>query len=120
MDSKWAPIVLSPDGQVLDGRTRLNACIRSGATFDTLIVQGVDIAAFETIDSVRKRTLADVLPMRKEPRSSARRSAQFDCVAGPSGTSLKGRYMLLSGISHKRLDIGELRAIGQAELNNQP
>jgi hypothetical protein len=69
-DGRWtpngAPIVLSPDGQVLDGRTRLNACIRSGAPFDTLIVQGVDIAAFETIDSVRKRTLADILSMRKE------------------------------------------------------
>jgi hypothetical protein len=69
-DGRWtlngAPIVLSADGQVLDGRTRLSACIRSGTFFDTLIVQGVDIAAFETIDSVRKRTLADVLSMREE------------------------------------------------------
>lgn len=74
-DGRWilngSPIVLSSDGQVLDGRARLDACARSNAPFDTLVIQGVDIKAFETIDSIRKRTLADVLSMRKEKHGRA-------------------------------------------------
>ncbi len=61
-----APIVLSSSGQVLDGRMRLTACLRSEATFDTLVVRGISEDAFETMDAVRKRTLADVLSIRKE------------------------------------------------------
>jgi hypothetical protein len=70
-----APIILSPDGQILDGRARLLACVRSGSSFDTLIVQGVSIDAFETIDAVRKRTLADILSMRHELHGRALGSA---------------------------------------------
>jgi hypothetical protein len=56
-----APIVLSSDGSLLDGRARLHACVKSGAPFQALVVKGVSSSAFETIDSVRKRTLADIL-----------------------------------------------------------
>jgi hypothetical protein len=70
-----APIVLSQDGQVLDGRARLRACVSAGSSFETLIVQGVSIDTFETIDSVRKRTLADVLAMRHEIHGRALASA---------------------------------------------
>jgi hypothetical protein len=61
-----APIVLTADGTLLDGRARLLACIRSGSPFDTLVIRGVSPEAFETIDAVRKRTLADILSIRKE------------------------------------------------------
>ncbi|WP_152664009.1 hypothetical protein [Sphingomonas sp. SRS2] len=74
-DGRWAlngaPIVFSGDGQLLDGRARLNACVRSGATFESLIIEGIDVTAFETIDAVRKRTLADVLSMREEHHGRA-------------------------------------------------
>lgn len=61
-----APIVLSSQGSLLDGRARLHACVKSGASFQTLVVRGVSSSAFETIDSIRKRTLADVLSIRSE------------------------------------------------------
>lgn len=74
-EGRWAlngaPIVLSADGRLLDGRARLTACVRSDAAFDTLVVQGVEFDAFETIDAVRKRTLADVLSMRQESHGRA-------------------------------------------------
>jgi hypothetical protein len=74
-ESRWslngAPIVFSTDGYLLDGRARLTACVRSSAPFETLVIEGVDISAFETIDSVRKRTLADVLSMREETHGRA-------------------------------------------------
>jgi hypothetical protein len=69
-DGRWvlngAPVVFSDDGRVLDGRHRLLACVQSGASFDTLIVEGISAGSYETIDAVRKRTLADVLAIRNE------------------------------------------------------
>lgn len=61
-----APIVFATDGTLLDGRARLLACIRSKRPFDTLVVRGVAADAFETIDAIRKRTLADILSIRSE------------------------------------------------------
>jgi hypothetical protein len=60
-----ASIVLSSEGKVLDGRARILACIEAGRPFETLIVEGVDPDAFETMDALRKRTLADVLTIRQ-------------------------------------------------------
>lgn len=62
-----APIVFSADGSLLDGRARLHACIDSGEAFKTLVIRGVAHDAFETIDAVRKRTLADILSIKQEP-----------------------------------------------------
>ncbi len=59
-----ASIVLSPRGEVLDGRIRLLACVLAQTSFETLVVEGIPAAAFETMDAVRKRTLADVLHIR--------------------------------------------------------
>lgn len=78
-DGRWvlngAPVVLSQDGQVLDGRARLHACIAAGVSFQTLVVRGVALDTFETIDSIRKRTLADVLSIRREQHGRALASA---------------------------------------------
>lgn len=67
---RWAlngcPLIVASDGRLLDGRARLHACIRAGISFDTLVVTGIDVDTFETIDAVRKRTLADVLSIRNE------------------------------------------------------
>ena len=63
---KGSPIVFSVNGVLLDGRARLHACIDSGTAFDTLVIRGIDNGAFETIDAVRKRTLADIFSIRQE------------------------------------------------------
>jgi hypothetical protein len=64
-------IVLSKDSKVLDGRARLLACVHAEQSFKTLVIDGVDDSAFETIDAVRKRRLADVLTIRRFPHGRA-------------------------------------------------
>jgi hypothetical protein len=62
------PIIFGKSGQLLSGVLRLHACIEADTAFPCLIIRGVDDPNFETIDSVRRRTLADILTIRKEPK----------------------------------------------------
>jgi hypothetical protein len=66
-----ATIILSKESKVLDGRARLLACVQAKQPFKTLIIEGIDDGAFETIDAVRKRRLADVLTIRRFPHGRA-------------------------------------------------
>ena len=54
-------IVLSPNGELLDGQHRLHAVVKSGVTIDTVISLGVPVKHFKTIDRGKERTFADVL-----------------------------------------------------------
>ncbi|MEO9611775.1 MAG: hypothetical protein ABJG86_00575 [Nitratireductor sp.] len=65
------PIIIGRSGQLLSGRLRLAACAQSGAAFPALIVRGIEDANFETIDAVRRRTVGDILTIRKEPDGRA-------------------------------------------------
>lgn len=60
------PIILDTKGMVLSGRLRLHACVRAERPFTTLIVRNVDASHFDTIDSVRRRTVSDIMTIRKE------------------------------------------------------
>lgn len=96
-----APIIISTDGRVLDGRMRLHACVRSGKAFETLVIRGIRPTAFETIDSVRKRTLADVLSIRREkhgrPLGAALRIIwSYQAGIKPGGGKAPGTTALLS------------------------
>jgi hypothetical protein len=62
------PIIFGQSGRLLSGVMRLQACIEAGTAFPSLIIRGVEDAHFETIDSVRRRTVADILTIRKEPK----------------------------------------------------
>jgi hypothetical protein len=74
-DGSWKlngePIIFSNKGILLDGYARLRACTRAGKPFKTLVIRGIDSASFETIDAVRKRTLGDILHIRREPNGRA-------------------------------------------------
>ncbi|MBQ1500393.1 MAG: hypothetical protein IIZ38_18970 [Sphingomonas sp.] len=96
-----APIIISADDQVLDGRARLHACVRSGNAFETLIVKGIKKGAFETIDSIRKRTLADVLSIRSEIHGRSLGAAlriiwSYQAGAAPGTGKAPGTTALLS------------------------
>lgn len=89
-----ATIVLSKDSKVLDGRARLLACVQGKQSFKALIIEGVDDSAFETIDAVRKRRLADVLTIRRFPHGRALAAAlrliwshQTNSIAAPRSVS---------------------------------
>jgi hypothetical protein len=56
-------IRLSDSGDLMDGQHRLNACVSSGVSFDTLIVRGLKEDAARTIDGGRKRSVADKFNM---------------------------------------------------------
>ena len=60
------PIILDRAGVVLSGRLRLHACVRAERPFKTLIVRNVDPSHFDTIDAVRRRTVSDIMTIRKE------------------------------------------------------
>lgn len=65
------PIIISESGVVLSGVLRLEACMRSNSSFPSLVIYNVKDESFETIDSVRRRTFADILTIRKEKNGRA-------------------------------------------------
>lgn len=54
-------IIFSWDGNLLNGQTRLKACVASGCSFPSLVVYGIDPRAQMAMDSGKARTGADVL-----------------------------------------------------------
>lgn len=49
-----------------DGQHRLLACVKSGCSFEVLLVTGLPVGTQETMDAGAKRTFADVLRLRGE------------------------------------------------------
>jgi hypothetical protein len=62
-------IKISNQGALLDGQHRLMACIKSGVTFKTMIINGLSPDAFDTIDIGKKRLAADTLFLSGESNS---------------------------------------------------
>lgn len=60
------PIILGKSGALLSGMLRLEACIVAQKSFPALVIRNVDDSVFETIDAVRRRTVGDILSIRKE------------------------------------------------------
>lgn len=55
------PIIISDQGNLMDGQHRLLALINSGVTLSMLVVRGVKQDAFDTIDVGRNRSGSDLL-----------------------------------------------------------
>ncbi len=60
------PLIFDRDGRLLDGQTRLEACIAAVTGFRTLIVENIEPEAFVTIDNTRHRALGAILGLRRE------------------------------------------------------
>lgn len=58
-------IGIDVNGNLRDGHHRLEACVRSGSPFTTVVVYGIPVDAYEVIDIGVKRTYADRLDMPK-------------------------------------------------------
>lgn len=67
---KWQldgePIIFDSQGQLKNGQHRLVACMQSGASFETVVVHGVDPSAFMTMDEGRRRCASDDLYLPDE------------------------------------------------------
>lgn len=63
-DGIWhlhSTVSFAPDGRLLDGRTRMYAGAEAGLSLKTAVMYGVPPEAWDTIDTGRKRTLAQTL-----------------------------------------------------------
>ena len=58
------------ENHILDGQHRMWACIESGVTFKTMIVKNLPRTTFDTIDTGRMRSAADVLTMNGEQNTT--------------------------------------------------
>lgn len=54
-------IKFGEDGSLLDGQHRLRACVRAGIPFATYVVRNVSKAAFDSLDTGKKRSASDLL-----------------------------------------------------------
>ncbi len=59
-DVNGETIKFNCNGDLVDGQHRLYACIKSGKSFDTYVVHGIEQKAFDTIDQGDPRTISDV------------------------------------------------------------
>lgn len=66
-----ATIVLDSDGRLIDGQTRLAACVKAGKSFKSYIVHGVETNAQYTKDTGRSRNVVQYLTTHgyKYPRA---------------------------------------------------
>lgn len=58
-------------GNLIDGQHRLNACIKSGVNFKSLVIRGLPSESFKTIDTGSKRTAQDLLSVDNIKNSCA-------------------------------------------------
>lgn len=63
-------IQIAKDGTVLNGQHRLHAVIRADRAAEFLVVTGLEMADQDTIDTGRKRTMANVLAMNGTKNSA--------------------------------------------------
>ena len=83
IDGKWKmngePIICNGDGSLLNGQHRLYGCLKAGKSFPSLIVKGIDQAAFDTMDSGKQRTLSDAMTAENIPNASSA-AATVRCI----------------------------------------
>lgn len=68
-------LIHDSEGNILDGQHRYHACVKSWVPFTSIVVRGVDPAAFTTIDTGRARTAGDVLSIDGKRHSNELASA---------------------------------------------
>lgn len=89
------------DGQLLNGQHRLTACIRTGITFETVVVRGLDHDVRRTIDSGVARSFGDRLQMDGIPNANA--TAASLRLVHAIGHQTKGRIIALTESELDRL-----------------
>ena len=68
-------IKISDKDTLIDGQHRLQACIESGVTIESLVVKGIPLKAFITFDAGTVRTMGDALYMEDVPNTNVIASA---------------------------------------------
>ena len=63
-------IKFGTNGMLLDGKQRMEAVVRSGATIDIFVLRGIDPGAQHVMDTGRKRSAADDLAIQGETNTT--------------------------------------------------
>lgn len=89
-EGKWrlnGESIVFDGGRLIDGQNRLAAVVQSGVPIDSVVVENVDPSAFDTIDTGKARTAADVLGFHDIPNArdvaSAARYVYHDTHGDP-------------------------------------
>ena len=82
-------IIFSAEGQLLDGRHRLTAVVATGLDVPMLIVRGAKDDSFETMDSGKGRTLANVLSIEGAKNAASTAATARIVWAYVAGVNLK-------------------------------
>lgn len=119
-DLNGDPVRIASDGTLIDGQHRLTACVKSGVSFQTLVVRGLQKKAFLTIDQGKRRSHGDTLSALGEKNGKDISSAlkvieryfTGNLITGKRGFTnsdmvvLLERYpdirLCLSGVSHPK------------------
>jgi hypothetical protein len=80
------PVILSRQGQLLDGLQRLAACIEAGVPFPTFLAENVADDVLHTIDQQRRRSFAGVLEARGSRHAHALQAALVKLLHYEDGT----------------------------------
>lgn len=67
-------IRISKSGVILDGQHRLMACVKSGVSFNSVVINGLDDSVFDTIDIGKIRSTGDVFYI-KGVKSASQKSS---------------------------------------------
>ncbi len=104
---KWNPhnsqaISVDWDGNIVNGHTRLLACVQANAPFRTMFMDGVDPAAFEEEDTGKSRSPGD-----------------FFVISGINDR-VKAAYLASAARSVEYFDRGLWRAFGTGNMSRSP
>ena len=105
-------IVFDYSGRLLDGQHRLWACVDSGASFDAVVVRGVDPETFSTIDTGKKRSAGDVLHIagiKKNEKTVA--AAACVCLDYCAGSLARGGAKQAKGLKRTATRTDVLRFV---------
>lgn len=72
-------VIVSERGRLMDGHHRLSACVKSGATFQTILVRGIKEDTGKTQDTGASRTVADHLSL-SGVKNANNLSAVVSCI----------------------------------------
>lgn len=93
-DGAWhydaSPIRFDVDGELIDGQHRMWAVIESNTTQEFLIVRGLPKRAFTTIDTGKKRSLADVLTIQHPGLSNGSHIAAMTTIITKYENGMRG------------------------------
>jgi hypothetical protein len=108
---KWkfnGDTIVTNGTRLIDGQHRLRACVESGVSFETLVVEGIEQDVFDTKDIGKRRSKGDTLAVKGEKNTKLLASTLVfvdEYITGPSMKSKQYTNMDVEALLQKYPDI---------------